>query len=468
MDSLPGTGRDVEALSRALVRTQESRDRLARALQRTTSELEELLVEVEALRRARASAETTNLVRGEILATLGRTMRGPADTIVGLMGLLRAGALLPAQRAYADSVHSAAELLLGILNDVGDFSRLEAGTLQLEPITFDLRVMVEDAAAVLSAPVQAKGLALRFAWRPDAPGRVKGDPGRIRQILHALVHDAMTRTERGEILVEVGRSSGGHGVALVVEDGGPVLPPDVVASLFEPFSRGDAYPTRNGGLPLAIARQLTRLMGGDLTAEPMEQGGIRFVALLPLAVADDEVPVAGLTAVQEPDTPSRLVVVEADPDARAAWCAIAESAGYEATGLADRHDLLEALQTSLAEQRPVGVVLASDHDADGYEALGRMIQLELASHRPAMIMLPAVGHPGDARRLRQAGFLGYLVKPVAPGDLKDVLELVRRVRPGDRHEVFLTRHALAEARYARRSDTGELEVSLDQLAIADE
>ncbi len=468
----PGWQETLDGLSDALASAELDRARLARNLERSATELGELLVEVEALRRARASAESTNLVRGEILATVSRAMQSPADAILGLTGLLRAGALLPTQRAYVDSVHGAAETLLAILNDVSDFSKLEAGTLPLEPIPFDLRVMVEDTARMLSGAVQAKGLALRFAWRPDAPRRVQGDPGRIRQILTSLVNDAVGRTDTGEVVVEVGRAAGSASgaVALIVEDTGAAIPPDLMAFLFEPFTRGDAYPSRNGGLPLAIARQLARLMGGELVAQAIPGGGTRFNATLPLERAEAE----GPTLPPRPAVPipspvaTRLLVVEADADARAAWSAIAESAGYEVSGLGDRNAVLEWLRGALDDDRPASVVVFSDHDVAGYEELGRTILAELAVERPSLVMLPAVGRPGDARRLNQAGFLAYLVKPVSPEDLREVLETIRRVPAAERHAVFLTRHSLAEARRDDRAEPDVLDATLRQLVPSDE
>jgi len=462
LDALPpGWQEALDAMRDSLASTEQERESLIRGLERSTTELRELLVEVDALRRARATAESTNLVRGEILATVSRAMRSPTDAILGLSGLLRAGALLPTQRSYVDAVHGAADALLAILNDVSDFSRLEAGTLPLEPIPFDLRVMLEDTALGLDAPVQAKGLTLRFSWRPDALRRVLGDPGRIRQIITALVLDASMRTEKGEIVVEVGRGPRRDGVgtvALVVEDTGSQVPGDLMHSLFEPFNRGDAYPTRNSGLPLAISRQLARLMGGDLSAEAMPAGGMRFTAILPLPAAEPDVAPETRNVAQAAMSPREVLIVEADPDARAAWGAIAEAAGYHASGIAGRDGVLERLQQQLDEGRGVAMVIFSDHDADGYDALGRTILTELAGDRPALVMLPAVGHPGDVRRLRQAGFLGYLVKPVSLTDLREVLEAILRTPAAERHTVFLTRHSLAEARVdaARDSELAEL------------
>lgn len=472
LDALPPAWLAVlDGLNDTLAEAQDERDRLARALERATTELHELLVELDALRRARATAESTNLVRGEVLATVSRTMRTPADTILGLTGLLRTGSLLPTQKAYVDAVHGAAEALRGILNDVGDFSRLENGTLPLEPIPFDLRVMLEDMATLQSVQAQAKGLSLRLAWRPDTPRRIIGDPSRIRQILAALVKDALTRMERGEVVIEVSRGamrSADGGIRFIVEDTGPSIPADLLPTLFEPFSRGDVYHGRDGGLALPIARHLAHLMGGELTVLNLENSGTRFAVTLPLPVVE-EPEQAPAPAAAEPETqPDGLLVVETDPDHRASWAAIAEAAGFIATGFSTREEAVAELHRRAEEGKPAAMVVFSDHDALGYEDVGRGILADDRLGRPALIMLPAVGNPGDATRLRQAGFRGYLVKPVAPSDLRETLETLRRTHRGAWHGLFLTRHTLAEARRADQSSEAEVNASLEQLVSVTE
>ena len=474
LDAVPQAWREVlEGLSETMSQAEQERARLLRALDRTTTELQELLCELDALRRARHTAESTNLVRGEILATVSRTMRSPADAILGLTALLRTGALLPTQRAYVDAVHGAAESLRGTLNHVSDFSRLESGTLPLEPIPFDLRVMVEDMAAALSAQAQAKGVSLRLAWRPDTPRRVTGDPGRLRQILAALVGDGLSRIDRGEIVLEVARGgskSSMGGVRFVVEDSGPGIPADLLPTLFEPFTRGDLNPSRDAGLGLPIARQLARLMGGELDVVNLEGAGTRFTVGIPLASVEEPTTRSLSAETGSPSgaagvAPNRaaLLVVEADPDQRASWAAIAEAAGYQATGLGDRDAAMVELLRLAGAGRPAAAVIFSDHDAEDYDTVGRKILSDEEFGRPALVMLPAVGNPGDARRLREAGYRGYLVKPVAPADLREVLEALRRIPREARHTLFLTRHALAEARRGGDGSDSELEARLEHL-----
>ncbi len=472
LEALPPAWREVlEGLNQTLADAESDRDRLSRALDRATTELQELLVELDALRRARTAAESTNLVRGEILSTVSRTMRTPVDAILGLAGLLRSGALLPTQRAYVDAVQGAGEALRGILNDVSDFSRLESGTLPLELIPFDLRVMIEDMAATLGGQAEAKGLALRLARRPDSPRRVTGDPGRIRQVLTALITDGLNRLDRGEIVVEVTHGKmqiPGGGVQFTVEDSGLPISPDVLVTLFEPFSRGDAYPGRDGGLALPIAHHLARLMGGELEAVNVDGSGTRFSLMLPLPPVEAEPRDAHPSSVAELPSPSApsagLFVVETDPDMRASWAAIADAAGFQTTGFGDRDEAIAELTRRALAGHPVSMVIFSDHDALGYDAVGRTILSDERLGRPALIMLPAVGNPGDARRLHEVGFCGYLVKPVAPSDLRELLETLRRSPRGVWTGYFLTRHALAEARRGGEVLDAELDATLGAFA----
>ncbi|MGQ0703894.1 MAG: ATP-binding protein [Gemmatimonadales bacterium] len=437
--------------------TPAERDRLLLALERTSNELREQMVELEALRRARAAAESANLIRGEVLALVGRAMRTPADALLGLAGLLRMGALLPNQRAYVEALQEAAEALRGILNQVNDFSRLESGTLPLEPIPFDLGVMFDDVAKPLAARAAAKGLGFRLLQGSgDAlPRRVMGDPGRIRQIIAALVEWEAGRLEHGEITVEAGRAGfaiPGGGLMVSVSDQGPSIPEDLLPTLFEPFGRGDLAAPEDDGLGLPIARQLARLMGGDLAVESGsgQRGGSRFVLRVPLPdlethSADNSTKWLLSDPLPTTSLPGVLFVVERDPAQRAIWSLIAEAAGYRATGFVTRDEVVAEL--TQPRRLPVDVVVFSDHDAEGYEELGMHLRGERSGlGAPALIMLPAAGYPGDARRLREAGFRGYLVKPVAPADLRETLEILRRTPRTRWQELFITRHSLAEAR----------------------
>jgi signal transduction histidine kinase/CheY-like chemotaxis protein len=437
-----GSGSGSSLLSEA----NEERERLRRELERTASELREQMVELDALRRARAAAESANVVRGEILSLVVRSMRTPADALLGLAGMLRSGALLPTQRAYVEALQEASESLRGILNQVADFSRLESGTLPLEPIPFDLVLMFEDLGHALATRAQAKGLMLRLD-ASGAPRRVVGDPGRVRQIVSAVVEYGLRRLERGAIVLEAqpaGLDVPGGGIQVRIQDSGPAIPDDFIPTLFEPFGRGDVVMSAEDGLGLTIARHLARLMGGDLAVENVSGSGTRFTFRAPLPALPErgESGLAAAEAVPTTAMPGTLLVVERDPSLRSSWSAIAEAAGYRATGLETR---AEALAELGLRSGGVDVVVFSDHDADGYDEIGRSIQRG-GPGSPALIMLPAAGYPGDAKRLMEAGFRGYLVKPVAPADLRETLEILRRTPRARWDRLFITRHSLAEGR----------------------
>jgi hypothetical protein len=259
----------------------------------------------------------------------------------------------------------------------------------------------------------------------------------------------------------------------VVEDTGPSIPGDLLPTLFEPFTRGDVYAGRDGGLSLPIARQLAHLMGGDLNVTNLEGSGTRFTVTLPLAELEDVItaPDGYGAASAVPAAPvvsgGGVLVVDADADHRATWAAIAEAAGYQATGFGDRDEAMAELHRRAEAGRAAALVVFSDHDALGYEQIGREILNDDALGRPAMIMLPAVGNPGDATRLRQVGFRGYLVKPVMPADLRETLETLRRTPRAAWHGLFLTRHSLAESRRGGEVPDAELDASIEHLIGAE-
>lgn len=435
-----GTGLEPSAV----LETNEDAEKLRKALDRTASELREQMVELDALRRARAVAESTNIVRGEILSLVVRSMRTPADALLGLSGLLRTSSLFPAQRAYVEALQVAVEGLRGILNQVSDFSRLEGGTLPLEPIPFDLGLMFEDLGKSLGTRAQAKRIGLRVE-SSSASRRVIGDPGRVRQIISAVAEYGFRRLDGGHILIEsesAGYGVPGGGILVRIDDFGPAVPDDFLPTLFEPFGRGDVTMSAEDGLGLTIARQLARLMGGDLTVENVSGRGTRFTFRAPLAALDTGASARRAEAVPTTVLPGTLLLVERDPALRSSWSAIAEAAGYRATGLENRAEALAELGLRNGE---VDVVVFSDHDAQGYEEIGRSIQRS-GEAGPALIMLLAAGYPGDAKKLMDAGFRGYLVKPVPPADLREALEILRRTPREKWDGLFITRHSLEEGR----------------------
>lgn len=438
-----------------LQRAKEGAEESNRRLRGSHKNLEEATRYAKDLAR---EAESANRAKGEFLAMMSHEIRTPLNGILGFSQLLIDDRSLSSeQRDFVNTIYSSGTALLGIINDILDFSKIEASKMEIESIGFDLVSVFQSVADILGRKARQKGIDLVCSIEPQVPTRLRGDPGRLRQMLLNLAGNAVKFTHCGTVQVRaklVGDTLHTARIRFEVLDTGIGIPEDRRAVIFDRFTQADGSISRKyggTGLGLAIVKRFVDMMGGDIGVESEVGKGSAFHFTIEFPIQKSRV--SGLAETEGVDVRGlRLLIVDNSAANRSLLEEMARDWGMDPVAVSDGGAAIRAMEQANDEARAFGltVIDARMPRMDGF-ALVREIKNRPDLPDPTVIMLTSAGKVGDGAHCRELGISAYLAKPVKKADLWQAITLALSTPPAaGKPEDLITQHSLREGRRTLR------------------
>jgi PAS domain S-box-containing protein len=408
------------------------------------------------LRDAKQQADAANEAKSAFLANMSHEIRTPLNAVLGMLDLVQSTGLNERQGGYVVKAETAAKSLLGLLNDVLDYSKIEAGKLQLDTHAFEIEPLMQDLGVVLSGNQYDKEVEVLFDISPDLPPVVIGDSLRLQQVLVNLAGNALKFTIKGQVVVcftLLSRLDSGVRVRIAVTDSGIGISEAQLGQIFEGFSQAEVSTTRRfggTGLGLAISRRLVELMGGKLEVTSQLGKGSRFWFDINLGVSADTA-ASDIDLYQPVDRRLRVLVADDNGIAREVLSRTARALGWEADVVPGGISAVKLAAAAEREHEGYDVILLDWRmpDLDGLSAARRIDEARAGGSRPAIVMITAYGQEvlAAAQEADDMPFDAFVTKPVTP---RQLAQTVQRVLTGQTatHARRTARAAVGEGRLA--------------------
>jgi len=398
----------------------------------------------ERLREALTAAESATVAKGQFLANMSHEIRTPMNAILGMLSLMEKTDLSQQQEDYVNKTKSAAGSLLGLLNDILDLSKVEAGKMELDPQPVEIEALLRDLSVILSAYVAKKPVEVLYDLDSALPPAVVVDPTRLKQVLINLAGNAVKFTAAGEVVVRVkvvARQDQQADILFAVSDTGIGISPEQQTRLFSSFTQAEASTTRKfggTGLGLAISQQLVRMMGGEIRIDSEMGKGSTFHFTLPLQVVEPDA-----VAQSAPDTVRRVLLVEDNAMARKLTQAMCEANGWDCVVADSGEAALQQMQDNAAQGLPPFDAVLMDWmlpGMDGWAATNEIRKRSALQGHTALRVVMLTAHNRESLQERpdvdHELINAYLVKPVTAALLREAVYNV-----GNDHQIRKTRRS---------------------------